>query len=67
MDHNGEYTITEPNALVIAAAPEMLEALISWNMWVEETGEYEGDPTMIKVIEKATGKSWEEIKGLMNV
>ena len=57
------------NQKLIATAPEMLEALIELalifgNMTDEEAGDLLG-PT-VKVIEKATSKSWQEIKELLN-
>ncbi|MCP4393227.1 MAG: hypothetical protein GY804_03015 [Alphaproteobacteria bacterium] len=49
-----------------AAAPEMLEALISWCAWVEDSGDYEAEPNFVSVIEKACHPlKWEEIKELI--
>jgi hypothetical protein len=54
------------------AASEMLEALIEEiNLYYDTFGDVDGDncehiQRHISVIEKATGKTWEEIKDLMD-
>ncbi len=70
---HGEYGQTikadSPNALLIAAAPDMLEALIDCLNFYEY-GLRADDPRQqsflkaIESVEKATGKTWEEIKEL---
>lgn len=56
------------NTEFIASAPEMLEALLDWCLYWEKHFE----PSKIFehsifIIEKATGKTWDEIKKLMEV
>ena len=53
----------KPNTRLITTAPDMLEALIDIMklndlLWIEERAKV--------IVEKATGKSWEEIKVLLN-
>ena len=51
---------------LISTAPEMLEALIETTMYMEDVGYKEGlVESNIPIIEKATGKTWEEIRGMM--
>ncbi len=57
---NGDVTDIE------AMRNEMLEALISWCAWVEDSGDYEAEPNFVSVIEKACHPlKWEEIKRLI--
>ncbi len=82
----GHFTAekTKANSNLIAASPEMIEALIEDIMKAErnwlENNDFSFSPTeqsileechrlnkdKISIIQKATGKSWEEIKGLLN-
>ncbi|MCW8932158.1 MAG: hypothetical protein OQL19_18235 [Gammaproteobacteria bacterium] len=48
----------QKNAILIASAPEMLEALIQIQYFHDELD-------ITEIIEKTTGKSWEEIKQLL--
>lgn len=71
---------TYADSQLIAAAPEMLESLIDQWMFIEDylacnassMGKYdyqdfvEKQNAIVKIIEKATGKPWEEIKGLIH-
>ena len=52
------------NICLIAAAPEMLEALIKSEI-MDEKLHGGNDFDNQKIIEKATGKTWEEIKELL--
>ena len=52
------------NDLVIAAAPEMLEDLINLMLFWEGLKDI-SKITYVDTIQKATGKSWEEIKTLI--
>ncbi len=68
--HGEDKAVAEQSANenIISAAPEMLEALIDISEAMEENNldqsvSYRNDIKMI--IEKATGKSWEEIKDLL--
>ena len=56
------------NAQLISAAPEMLEALIDEQLSMDMCGlpDLPGDIKIKSIIQKATGKSWEEIKELIN-
>ena len=55
------------NAWLIAAAPEMLEALIETALYLDGEGHVVGVIELcIEVIEEATGRAWEEIKELIN-
>jgi len=59
------------NSLLIASAPEMLEALIrrvQTDYIYVQCGEidFRDIESDVNIIEKATGKSWEEIKELLN-
>lgn len=49
----------ESNAQLIAAAPDMLEALIE--LYREYTEEIGINIDVEKIIERATGKTWEEL------
>lgn len=62
----GDYNVCAcdiQEAHIIAAAPQMLEALIEMGM--ENTDYTSRHDRCRKAIESATGKSWEEIKTLM--
>lgn len=53
------------NMQLIAAAPEMLDELIKWCSAYED--EYDCvDENTVVIIQKATGKSWEEIQELID-
>jgi hypothetical protein len=56
-----------PNAQLIATAPEMLEALIELCVDLEEscTGRSEIEDKYEPILQKATGKTWTEIKDLL--
>lgn len=65
--HKANSTLSKKDAHLIAAAPEMLEALIDafeliGCIEVNEDKDFNIDQWLLPVIEKATGKSWEEIK-----
>lgn len=56
---------SEANIKLIAAAPEMFEALIKIQFKAESIYNTEISETYYRnIIEKATGKTWEEIKTL---
>ena len=57
--------IDENNAALIAAAPEMLEALITFRDDISAEAEEESGIYIDDIIEKATGKTWVEIKELI--
>jgi len=57
-----EPTNNLANARLIATAPEMLEALISIVRTCDSFSRNVARDEQKKVIEKATGKTWEEIK-----
>ena len=62
---------SKENSLVFAAAPEMLEALIeiantNYQYYMSGEIDFEDMENEVKIIEKATNKSWEEIKELIN-
>ena len=65
-----EYVCIKEDAQLIASAPEMLEALIRLCDRIEYLGNSLGvreslsllKDTSLPIIEKATGKTWEEIK-----
>lgn len=61
----GFKSLRANNARLIAAAPEMLEALIKL-AYAHELIRSDKDNETIKIIEKSTGKTWEEIKELLN-
>ena len=50
----------QANARLISKAPEMLEALIELFIEFEKDGQMVSDH-IVKLIEEATGKKWEEI------
>lgn len=55
---------TQNNDLKLAnAAPEMLKALMSVQRYIE--GEPWDDTDIHEIIEKATGRTWEEVKELI--
>lgn len=59
-----------PDTIVVSASPEMLEALIIGVLTYEENF-YDADECFyiqhqISVIEKAAGKTWEQIKQLIS-
>ncbi len=70
-----EQSQNEANTKCAAAAPEMLEVLIdlltdALNTRQQTHGDFRGGPEKyysedIKIIEKATGKTWQEIKQLI--
>ena len=69
-ERSEEETMNNENP--IAAAPDMLEALITICFCIEQEDPNYPEPityapylNMIDVIEKATGKSWDEIKELI--
>jgi hypothetical protein len=71
----GILEMTEPDARLIAAAPEMAEALIGFVDWWQKHYEIktedmgaELNPLLdaLRVLEKALGLPWEEIKGRVN-
>ena len=51
----------EANARLIAAAPEMLEALIEQYKWLYSKAYYQTAELLKELIEKATGMSIEEV------
>lgn len=62
--------IKEKNAHLIAAAPEMLEALIKTTIamdnWLNHVEAKFPVGQILDSIKKATGKTWEEVKELIN-
>ena len=75
-DENFEYPIIsamddrvciyEDDLRVLLTAPEMLEALIQITKELDNDGRFNNTVIAIgEVIQKATGKSWEEIKRLL--
>lgn len=52
------------DARLIAAAPEMLEALIGVANLDESEDFY--NPVVLRAIEKATGRTWEEVKEMLD-
>lgn len=58
--------VSDEDELLIAATPEMLEALIEFCIAEEECNEDGHAPfSLIDRIEKATGKTWKQIKELI--
>lgn len=65
-------TYCDADALLYTAAPDMLEALIDWvieyqNHWSISDGKLNTDKHCkgdINIIQKATGKTWEELEKL---
>ena len=57
----------DENGKLVAQAPEMLEALIEWCLSAEAFGGKLNPKYIIskKIIESATGKTWDEIKQIM--
>jgi hypothetical protein len=60
-----EETEQVNNTRLIAAAPEMLEVLIGIGRYQECNG-WDIDEHIMPIIEKATGRTWEEVKELIN-
>ena len=58
---------SEDDARAIATVPEMLEAMIKIGLYLELIDHNIGyqHSNLINTLEKATGKTWEEIKGAL--
>lgn len=54
------------DSVLIAAAPEMLEALIDRCLLLDKFRDALAYDHLIRIVEKATGKTWQEIKELLN-
>lgn len=61
---NIAVTYEKKNAKVIGASLEMLKALIEVMFDIEDY-EISDETTILPIIEKATGKTWQEIKELL--
>ena len=70
-EHNSSWNKTLKNngAQLISAAPEMLEALIEWCLSSESFGGINNPKYKISknIIEKATNRSWEEVKEVLGL
>ena len=75
IQHGDSYNIcdcvySEADGKLFFAAPEMLEAIIKWVLSGERTREFKDvvqtEIDFKSIIEKATGKTWAEIKELCN-
>jgi NMD protein affecting ribosome stability and mRNA decay len=65
VDHKAHWAGFEANARLYAAAPEMLEALIKAVYYGEDKLSW-NYCNLVPVIEKATGKTWEEVKEVID-
>lgn len=60
-----EYVYSAVDARLIASAPEMLEALTLFRSYIDDVDDDIWKPVE-STIESATGKTWEEIKKLLD-